>query len=89
MQSAWKVRGSAGRLKAGSRLAATLGPWKAEHIDGERWRFTFDSFEPDVYWQDGRTDYKAILDIGRGDIRGEAEIVGLDPLVIEMEVPRE
>jgi hypothetical protein len=87
VQTAWKIRGKAGRLKTGSRPAATLGPWDARHIEGERWQFTFESFEPDPYWFEHGTTFKAVLVMGRGDISGAVEIVSRDPLILEMEIP--
>jgi hypothetical protein len=85
-QTTFKITGSAGRLRAGSRLAATLGAWKARHVEGERWQFTFDSFEPDPYWFEHGSAFRLTLAMGSGEIVGRCEIVNRDPLILEMEI---
>ena len=86
-QTVIKIHGSAGRLKAGGRPAASLGKWEARHIDGQRWSFEFESYEPDPYWFEHGSTFTLILNLGRGEVRGRCDIVSRDPLICEMEIP--
>lgn len=93
LQNSFRVRGRAGRLATGSRTAAMLGPWEARHLGGEsglRWRFEFETFQPDVYWFENGSRFRLILEIGhRGLVHGPCDIVCRDPLMVDMEVPIE
>lgn len=87
MQNAWAIRGAAGRLRAGSRPAASLGAWEAKHVDGQRWRFTFESYTPDPYWFEHGSSFKVTLSMGKSELRAPCEITSRDPLIIELEMP--
>lgn len=82
----WAIKGAAGRLRAGSRLAATLRRWEARHVEGKRWRFEFEGYDADPYWFEHGDNFKMTLDMGRSVVSGPATIVSRDPLIVEMEI---
>jgi hypothetical protein len=90
---AWKIRGHTGRLRAGSRPAATFGSWDARPLGDNRWEITTSGglTESDPYWLEHGTSFTAVLEMGKngGGIRVPAEIVHRDPLVFQIEIPGE
>jgi hypothetical protein len=88
---AWKIRGQAGRLRAGSRPAATFGAWDARPLGENRWEITTSGplKECDPYWLEHGSSFTAILEMGKGGVRGPAEIVLREPLVFQMTIPGE
>lgn len=84
----WAIRGTAGTLRAGSRVAATLTGWEAGRLPDGRWRITVTTHAPDPYWLENGSSFFAVLQMGRGTARGVAEIVSREPLVFDMENPQ-
>lgn len=85
--STFTIKGVAGRLKAGSHLAAELHGWTAVRQPDGRWRISAESHTPDLYWLENGTTFKAVLQVGKSsEETGRAEIVSLSPLVFDMEI---
>lgn len=85
-QPHWSIKGAAGSLRAGSRLAASFGRWEAGHQPDGRWRIEAQSVVPDPYWLENASSFTGVLAMGRGDVRGAATIVSVEPLVFDMEI---
>lgn len=85
-QSTWSISGRAGLLKAGFRTAATLNGWSAAVQPDGRWRISVDNHTPDPYWLENGSGFRGVLNVGRAEIKGPAEIVSLDPLIFDMEI---
>lgn len=84
--SSWAISGVAGSLRAGSRTAATLNGWSAAVQPDGRWRISVDHHTPDPYWLENGSAFKGVLQVGKAEVKGPAEIVSLDPLVFDMEI---
>ena len=84
--STWAISGAAGVLKAGSRTAATFAAWQASRQEDGSWRISAESVEADPFWLENATAFKAVLEMGRGDVRGPAHLVSADPLVFDMRI---
>lgn len=82
----WAISGAAGRLLCGSRVAATFADWSATPLEDGRWRIACGSMTPDPYWFENGTGFRAALVVGRGDVRGLAQLVSREPLVFDMEI---
>lgn len=84
--STWAISGAAGVLKAGSRTAAAFTAWQASQQDDGAWRITATTVEADPYWLENATTLKAVLEMGRGDVRGPAAVVSVEPLIFDMRI---
>ncbi|MCC7372532.1 MAG: hypothetical protein IT306_29230 [Chloroflexi bacterium] len=84
--SSFTIRGVAGRLKAGSHLAAEIHGWTAVRQPDGRWRISAERHTPDAYWLENGTTFKAVLQVGKSEQLGRAEILSLSPLVFNMEI---
>lgn len=84
--SSWAVSGSAGLLRAGSRVAAEIGRWSAAPQPDGRWRISVSQHTPDPYWLENGTSFVAILQVGKGEVRGPAEVVSVEPLVLDVRI---
>lgn len=82
----WAISGAAGVLKAGSRTAAEFASWQATRQEDGSWRITATVVETDPYWLENATALKAVLRMGRGDVRGSASLVCVEPLVFDMRI---
>lgn len=87
-QSTWQIKGAAGSLKTGGRLAAQISGWEAKP-DGEGgWRVTATTTEVDAYWLENGTRFRAALTMGKGELRGVATLISLEPLTFDLEEAR-
>lgn len=84
--SSWSITGAAGSLKAGSRHAASFASWSAARQPDGRWRISAASVDPDPYWFENGSSFRAVLRVGKGELRGPAEIVTHDPLTFDMRI---
>lgn len=85
--TAWAVSGDGGRLRCGSRLAATFGKWEASYLGGSQWRIIAKPVQTDAYWLEHGSQFRATLRIGRGEVTLRTEVVMTSPtLVFDMEV---
>jgi hypothetical protein len=85
--STFQISGVAGYLTAGSRVAAQCVGWSASRQEDGRWRITTERHVADPYWLEHGASFKATLVIGKGEVKGRAEIVSLEPLIFDMEIP--
>jgi hypothetical protein len=87
--SSWAISGAAGSLRAGSRAAASFGRWVASSLPDGRWRIEAQDVTPDPYWLENGSAFRGVLTMGRGDVRGPATVVSLEPLVFDMTIGSE
>lgn len=88
----WKIKGAGGRLRAGSRPAASFGDWEASYLASGRWLITARLRESDPYWLENGTSFTVVLETGKqgGGIRVPvAALVSTDPLAFEIDPPGE
>jgi hypothetical protein len=87
-ESTWAIKGTAGSLRAGSREAAAFKDWDAGVLPDGRWRISATNTTADPYWLENGTSFRAVLTMGKGEVRGTAQIVSIEPLVFDMEIPQ-
>lgn len=85
---AWNIKGRAGTLKCGGRVAATFKDWEARITEEGRWRVTSTVVDTDPYWLEHGTTFRVALEMGtRGGVNLPVEVVSRDPLEFLMEIP--
>lgn len=82
-----EIRGRTGRLRAGCRTVATLGPWHGTDLPG--WRrmrvVVSESRRDPVRWGQHTAPLVADLDVGSQVWRGTATVEREEPLVLIVE----
>ena len=83
---AWTIKGLGGRLRAGARSVAALGPWEATQEAGGLYRLTAPNAEHDpIGWDNHDPERLTVeLKLKTTDFRGRARIVSAEPLVAEI-----
>lgn len=82
----WTIKGRGGRLRAGARSVAALGPWEAVQDADGHYRLTAPNAEHDpIGWENHDPERLTVeLTLKTADFRGRARIVSADPLVADI-----